>query len=371
MTSVRSHLRPLSGSKQFFIWVCCLFFVQACKAKVPVSEKNATKSEKISVKIADPEIQAENPEKKPLVLQLRLPLEEDQLAENALFERLQILEGFLVGFDSLNRRGLPIQVEVVNTAKSPVDAMPDSAAPIVIHYEAEVFRIYLSSEKRWFESRPPMEMHTARIVRYAKKENAAILVLTRKTELETRILTALQEQQTGVRIIEKKRPTKAEIQAKLVKGRKNIVYIPSPDENYVIHCLKQLTELQIAFQLEVFGLPNWVNFPTADPELLAQLPVYVTSATSVVFNQPGSIRFQELFKEKFDGEPQAGAFVAFDHALFIGERWIEHQKWKSTNFKENSKQLSQDFNFFEEEDQLINKAVRILAYRDYQFKPIP
>jgi hypothetical protein len=130
-------------------------------------------------------------------------------------------------------------------------------------------------------------------------------------------------------------------------------------------------ELKAEFDLEVFGLPNWVDFPTIDPELYAQLPVYVTSSTAVVFNQPASLRFQALFKEKFAGEPQIAAFIAFDHAIYFGERWVEHQKWRSNSFKANSTQMAQDFNFFETDDQLINKAVRILAYRDYQFKPIP
>lgn len=281
-------------------------------------------------------IQEEELALKPLELELRLPLAQEGISDQLLFERLQVLEGFLVGFDSLQRRELPMTINVVNTVNKHIDSLPPSGAPIIVHYEAEIFRIFLASENRWFESRPPMEMHTARIVRYAKKENAVILALTRKTELETRVLSSLQEQHPVVRIIEKKLPTKAEIKAKLVKGRKNLVYIPSPDENFAIHCLKQLIDLQTEFQLEVFGLPNWVNFPTIDPELMALLPVFVTSAASVEFNQPGTQRFQQLFKEKFAGEPQTGAFIAFDHALYIGERWLEHQQWKAESFKEKA-----------------------------------
>lgn len=378
MTSVRNHRQPLSGNKQFLIGLVCLLFMQACKAKAPVAERHTPQVEaekpKPRIKVKTPLVQLIQEEagvNKPLELELRLPLAQELISDQLLFERLQVLEGFLVGFDSLQRRGLPMTINVVNTAGINPDSLPVSSAPIIVHYDAEVFRIFLAQENRWFESRPPMEMHTARIVRYAKKDNAVIVALTRKTELETRVLASLQEQQTGVRLLEKRLPSKAEIRAKLVKGRKNVVYIPTPDENFAIHCLKQLSDLQTEFQLEVFGLPNWVDFPTIDPELMAQLPVYVTSAANVEFNQPGSQRFQQLFKEKFAGEPQAGAFIAFDHALFIGERWLEHQQWKADSFKEKSTQLAQDFNFFEDDDQLINKAVRILAYREYQFKPIP
>jgi len=372
----------LSGNKPFFICLCLLLLLlmQACKAKAPVTEKQAPQIEKQSTKVEKPKSKPklplvqlkkeEDPLLKPLELELRLPLAQEQLSDQLLYERLQVLEGFLVGFDSLQRRGLPMTIHVVNTAGKAFDSVPNSTAPIIVHYAEEVFRIYLASENRWFESRPPMEMHTARIVRHAKKENAVIVALTRKTELETRVVTALQEQHAGVRLLEKRLPSKAEIKAKLVKGRKNLVYIPTPDENFAIHCLKQLADLQQEYALEVFGLPNWVNFPTIDPELFAQLPVFVTSAASVEFNQPGTQRFQQLFKDKFAGEPQTGAFVAFDHALYIGERWLDHQQWKAESFKDKSTQLAQDFNFFEDNDQLINKAVRILAYREYQFKPI-
>lgn len=370
MTSVQNHRQPLSGSKHFIIGLCFIFIVQACKAQAPAVKKEEIATEKGKQPLVAIIKEAEAVQK-PLELVLRLPLAEELISDQQLYERLQILEGFLVGFDSLQRRGLALNVRVVNTANQAEDALSTFDAPIVVEYENEVFRIFLSGENRWFESRPPMEMHTARIARYAKKENAVIVALSRKTDLETRILAALEEQHTGVRLVDKKLPSKAEIRAKLVKGRKNLVYVPTPDENFAIHCLKQLADLQGEYQLEVFGLPNWISFPTIDPELLAQLPVFVTSSTAVVFNQPGTIRFQELFKEKFDGEPQANAFVAFDHALYIGERWLEHQKWKSTTFKEKSTQLAQDFNFFENDEQLINKAVRILAYRDYQFKPIP
>lgn len=371
MTSVRSHRLPLSGSKHFILGLSLTLVLSACKAKAPevrAEHKTEIKSEKTK----SPTLlvkKAEDPVLKPLDLELRLPLAEEAISDQQLYERLQVLEGFLVGFDSLQRRGLTFNVQVVNTAGG--DSLPSTQSPIIIHYEAEVFRIFLASENRWFESRPPMEMHTAKIARYAKKENAVIVALTRKTELEIRIINALQEQHSGVRLLDKKLPAKAEIRSKLVKGRKNLVYVPTPDENFAIHCLKQLSELKEEFTIEVFGLPNWVNFPTIDPELYAQLPVFVTSATSVEFNQPGTLRFQELFKAKFAGEPQSGAFIAFDHALYIGERWLEHQKWRSTTFKESSNQLAQDFNFFEEDEQLINKAVRILAYREYQFKPIP
>jgi len=369
----------LSGNKQFLIGLVCLLLIQACKAKAPVTEKQSPQVEaeksKAKIKVKSPLvqlIQEEASAAKPLDLELRLPLAQELISDQLLFERLQVLEGFLVGFDSLQRRGLAMTVNVVNSALMNADSLPTvSNAPIIVHYDAEIFRIYLASENRWFESRPPMEMHTARIVRHAKKENAVIVALTLKTELESRVLASLQEQQSGVRLLEKRLPGKAEIRAKLVKGRKNVVYIPTPDENFAIHCLKHLSDLQTEFQLEVFGLPNWVDFPTIDPELLAQLPVFVTSAANVEFNQPGSQRFQQLFKEKFAGEPQAGAYIAFDHALFIGERWLEHQQWKADSFKEKSTQLAQDFNFFEDDDQLINKAVRILAYREYQFKPIP
>lgn len=371
MTSVRSHRLPLSGSKHFILGLCLTLLLSACKARAP---QDTTQQNRV-VKTEKPKLPAlvvkktEDPVLKPLELELRLPLAESGISDQLLFERLQVLEGFLIGFDSLQRRGLSMTVQVVNTAVG--DSIPASQAPIIIHYEAEVFRIFLASENRWFESRPPMEMHTAKIARYAKKENAVIVALTRKTELETRILNALQEQYSGVRLLDKKLPSKAEIRSKLVKGRKNLVYVPTPDENFAIHCLKQLSELQEEYSIEVFGLPNWVSFPTIDPELYAQLPVFVTSATAVEFNQAGTQRFQELFKAKFAGEPQTGAFIAFDHALYLGERWLEHQKWRSANFKENSTQLAQDFNFFEVDEQLINKAVRILAYRDYQFKPIP
>ncbi len=371
MTSVRNHRLLLSGNKHFVLGFCLSMLLLACKATAPPptseqpTEVRPEKAKTTTVSVKKPE----EPAIKPLQLELRLPLTEEGLADHLLFDRLQVLEGFLVGFDSLQRRGLPLKVQVVNTVK--VDTLAISTAPLIIEYESEVYRIYLASESRWFESRPPMEMHTAKIARYAKKENAVVLALTKQTELEIRILSALQEQHNGVRVMDKKQPSKAEIKSKLVKGRKNLVYVPTPDENFAIYCLKLLSELKEEFKIEVFGLPNWVNFPTIDPELYAQLPVFVTSSTAVSFNHPNSQRFQELFKSKFAGEPQTAAFIAFDHALYIGERWLEHQKWRLTTFKENSTQLAQDFNFFEVDDQLINRAVRLLEYRDYQFKPIP
>ncbi len=370
MTSVRNHLRRLSGNKQLILF-CLLFLAFACKAKRVESGQAivVTPAEKTGKAALDsPLIQSQA---KVLKIELWLALSEPEINDAELFNRMQALEGFLLGFDSLQRKGLTASVKVVNKSEIATGPAENADANLVIEQEKDVYRIYLKTENRWLESRPPMEMHTAALLRQAKKEGAAISVLTRGTELEKRVLEALTAQQTGVKVLEKNRPGRSEIKKLLLRGKKNIVYLPSPDETFVSYCLKELVELSAEYDIVVFGLPNWVDFPTIDPELLAKIPIRITTAQMVAFNDRDVKVVQQLFREKFSAEPQLAAFVAFDHCLFLGEIWLEHQKLRLSHFKENSRQLAQDFEFVPSEEAYVNKAVRILEYSEYQFKPIP
>jgi hypothetical protein len=277
---------------------------------------------------------------------------------------MQLLEGFLLGFDSLQRKGIPFRVRV-----NPVDTT-DQTDRLSIKFEREAFRIQYNPFNIDFETRPTMPMHVRQVNRLAKKQGASMLVLSSGAALDKAVVEALKEDGAAFRLLEKKSPDKEELVQRLHKQKRNIIYIVSPDELYVGRVLRTLQEVKSTFDLQIVGLPNWSNFPAISAELFADFNVLLTSASTVDRQQADYLRFRQTFMDSFYAEPSELSAQAFDHIMLLSSCWDVEKGWQKAAFKESHHLPTFDLKLSIKDDQWLNQAVRMLRFEDYTFKPI-
>lgn len=106
----------------------------------------------------------------------------------------------------------------------------------------------------------------------------------------------------------------------LRKGRKNIIFLPSSNEDLVTTLLTALKDVKEDYDITVIGLPTWYNFETVDPALLQHCNVYFFNAGSIEPNEPSASRFRKNFREAYASEPGEAAFISYDATrMAVGE----------------------------------------------------
>jgi len=168
-------------------------------------------------------------------------------------------------------------------------------------------------------------------------------------------------------------------------GEQNVFIVPSwSNEGFVYSLLRQLMVRQSeGEEITVYGMPQWMSFEQIDYDFYEKLHVHVSSSTYLDPDDERARQFKQKFFDNYGNIPQEEAFLGYDVMLYFGkmlDKWgagfpakIDHEPFDVLHGRFDFQRVvlepekhREDLNYY---DQLENKFVHILAFRDYHFQP--
>lgn len=168
-------------------------------------------------------------------------------------------------------------------------------------------------------------------------------------------------------------------------GRPNVILVPSwSSEAFVYSLLRNLMEFKTTGEeVVVYGMPQWMDFEQVDFEFFERLQVHVSSAAYLDKSDERVRQFQRKFFDTYGTVPTDEAYLGYDIMRYFGEMVGQYGRDLAGRIDavpydvlrgrfefervvyEPEKHLEQ-LNYF---DQLENRFVHILRFRDYRFQP--
>ncbi len=114
----------------------------------------------------------------------------------------------------------------------------------------------------------------------------------------------------------------------LVKGKNNILFISSSNEDMVSSILNSLKVKIPEYQVTVIGLPTWQYFETIEPNHLELCNVHVFNSGFIDNSDENVYMFRKYFREKYYSEPTESAYLGYD-AMLVTKMSLSKGGWKS------------------------------------------
>lgn len=173
---------------------------------------------------------------------------------------------------------------------------------------------------------PSLRAHCAAIVRYVLRKNRANAVTLVCKQKETERLAYCQKANSeSTRFNELIVPDetvnfdKINLGTYIKPGRTNVFIMPSwASQDFVNGFLRQLKAVKGSNRVEVYGMPQWKNFESIEPDFFRDLNVHVSSAAFINYSAPEIKAFQQAFYENTGTIPDEDAFNGYDITLFVG-----------------------------------------------------
>ena len=159
-----------------------------------------------------------------------------------------------------------------------------------------------------------------------------------------------------------------------IKGKENIVIIPSTDRAFVTDVMGKLNGYSYEYNVTLFGQPRWERFESIDIDNFHNTNTHYLSNSYIDYSKPEIIDFVRNYRNLLNVEPDRVAFQGYDITLFFCtalnkfghdfRRFIMYHK---------APLLQTEFNFVPYTDQggYQNTSIFILDYaKDYTIKKI-
>lgn len=178
---------------------------------------------------------------------------------------------------------------------------------------------------------------------------------------------------------------KVDLRKYLRAGRTTVFIVPSwASQDFVMGFLSALTAARGSSAVEVYGMPQWMNFENIEPDYWRNLDVHVSSAGFVDHKAPAVQAFEQKFYEAYGALPDDDAFNGYDVTLFMGKMLRRYGPYFPENLtREQFKGLRTRFQFSRiygsgwvdtgsanQYDYLENTFVHILKFDKYGFVPV-
>jgi len=159
-----------------------------------------------------------------------------------------------------------------------------------------------------------------------------------------------------------------------VKGRENIVIIPSTDRAFVTDVMGKLNGYSYEYDIKIFGQPRWKRFESIDIDNFHNTSTHYLSNSFVDYNLQPVIDFVRNFRNLMNTEPDLMAFQAYDITMFFCSALNKFGKdFRHYIMYHQAPLLQTEFNFVPYSDQggYQNTAIYILNYtKDYNLRKI-
>jgi ABC-type branched-subunit amino acid transport system substrate-binding protein len=125
----------------------------------------------------------------------------------------------------------------------------------------------------------------------------------------------LEHKHVKVKIIDNKQA--ADINATLSDKHKNVVFVPSSNEQLANQILYRIKDTIQANNIEVLGIHQWFDFKTIDPSIWQRKNVTIVSNYFVDYKRAEVQEFIDKYRNRYSAEPTEEAFKGYDQAKYF------------------------------------------------------
>lgn len=104
----------------------------------------------------------------------------------------------------------------------------------------------------------------------------------------------------------------AGLKNKLVKGKRNLLVIPTGDESFLSTVINGLQEVKNDYIVRLCGMPSWESFESLDPEWMQSYETIIFNGSFIDTNAPLVQSFRKEFMDEYHTEALPPAFWAWD-----------------------------------------------------------
>ena len=135
--------------------------------------------------------------------------------------------------------------------------------------------------------------------------------------------------------------------------------------------LRALDSLSKKYPVILFGHPSWEKFSFLHADLLERLRTMITSADKVNYRSAAVVNFLHNYRNVYHIEPSDYSIKGFDEGLYFGQLLgAGHGDIKNLNGHDFIG-LHNNFHFIKKAGVgWINTHINILAYRNFELKPV-
>jgi hypothetical protein len=422
MILVQSRLQPLNGNRLlkvlFFLGI--LSFMGGCIPRSAVVKSTTGSEGETVVPEVVVDVQEEVQEIEEFVpkIALLLPFQLNRSTgtnpTDADLKRaelaLDFFQGFEMGLKRIAGLGLSIDLEVLDTRDSEVEARALAQSLSRKHVDLVVGPVFPKSIKA-FESTfsfhegkvlqvsplaatmptefnqpnlvsitSPIMTHVRALAHELVKQTSGsdVIVLYHSEEASSQqYLPALKGElnllETKATIIDVYNSD--ELKERLHHTGKNVVVSGSSNRFKIVSILNELSEVvnDGGYQVHLYGHPTWAKLSLGNEELLQTFKTTITSSYSIDAGDEEIRRFRNEYKAKFRVEPSEFAYKGYDIAYFFGELFERYGRDYRKHLVDHPfRGLHNDFEFdYNKEWGYVNSAIHFLTYKSGSFMRRP
>ena len=159
-----------------------------------------------------------------------------------------------------------------------------------------------------------------------------------------------------------------------IKGKENIVIIPSTDRAFVTDVIGKLNGYSYEYNVTLFGQPRWERFESIDIDHFHNTNTHYLSNSFIDYSKPEIIDFVRNYRNLMNVEPDRMAFQGHDITMFFCSALNKFgHDFRHYIMYHKAPLLQTEFNFVPYSDQggYQNTSVFILDYaKDYTIKNV-
>ncbi len=159
-----------------------------------------------------------------------------------------------------------------------------------------------------------------------------------------------------------------------LKGRENIVIIPSTDRAFVTDVMGKLNGYSYEYNIKIFGQPRWKRFESIDIDNFHNTNTHYLSNSYIDYNKQPITDFVRNYRNLMNIEPDLMAFQGYDITMFFCSALNKFGKdFRHYIMYHQAPLLQTEFNFvpYSSQGGYQNTAIYILNYaKDYSIKKI-
>lgn len=159
-----------------------------------------------------------------------------------------------------------------------------------------------------------------------------------------------------------------------IKGKENIVIIPSTDRAFVTDVIGKLNGYSYEYNVTLFGQPRWERFESIDIDNFHNTNTHYLSNSYIDYKKPEIIDFVRNYRNIMNIEPDRMAFQGYDITLFFCSALNKFgHDFRHYIMFHQAPLLQTEFNFVPYSDQggYQNTSIYILDYaKDYTIKKV-
>lgn len=107
------------------------------------------------------------------------------------------------------------------------------------------------------------------------------------------------------------------LEESFVKDEQNVVIVLSSNQAFIADVLNRLNILSMSYPLTVFGLPDWQKFRNLEVDFYHRLQIHFLAPFFVDYQKPEVQNFLKAFRSRFGAEPLDYGFLGFDISYYF------------------------------------------------------